>query len=142
MSKKIISRLLVLILIFTMSSGMVYAGDDIPDEEIYVEEPEDEASDEEICAEESGDEVSGEEIPVQAPGDEIAKEVIIIISKKANMNDVFYSIAGEKKYEVSNKKLASVDKKGVLTVKKVGTVDVNCLTKTDGKWVIADTRTF
>ena len=128
MSKKIISRLLVLILIFTMSSGMVYAGDDIPDEEVYVEE--------------SDEDASGEEIPVQAPGDEIAKEVFIIISKKANMNDVFYSVAGEKKYEVSNKKLASVDKKGVLTVKKAGTVDVNCLTKTDGKWVLADTRTF
>ncbi len=156
MNKKIISRLLILILIFTMSSGIVYAGDDVPDEEIcveepdedasdeeiYVEEPEEDASDEEVYVEEPEEDVSDEESLVQAPGDEIATEVFIIISKKANLNDVFYAITGDKKYEVSNKKLASVNNKGILTVKKAGTIDVNCLTKADGKWVIAETRTF
>ena len=162
MNKKIISSFLALILVFTIFSGTIYAADDSIGVDIYEEVTEDDSTgddiyeevteDNTVCeteeaadeTEEAADETeSGYIAGAEAETfDYSADNATIIMSKKADLNLYFYSVSGDKKFEVSNKKLASVNKKGILTVKKAGMLDVTCLKKEDGKWVNAATMTF
>ena len=158
MNKKLISRLLLLALLFSLYTGRAFAaGEDVQDEDVTEitgqEEScsgeEDAAPPDEIDPDEDyeDDEEESEEYPEINDGDVNAAEAAYfdkegksgycILCKKVDLNSFFGEVTGEKKYELSNKKIGKVSKKGILTIKKAGDVDVYCYVKEDGKWTKA-----
>ena len=146
MSKKIMGIMLTFILVFTAYPWAVYAGDDVPDGDLYEEEIVDAADteDEEYTSVTEGELVSYDDDndTDTEPGEDTEDEYPIIMSKKTDLNLYFSSVPGEKKYTSVNKKLASVNKKGILTVKKAGLIDIHCHRKEGTAWVYEGTITL
>ena len=168
MNKKLISRLLLFALIFSVSSGSVFAaGEDLADETIAeISEQDEEDAEEEFAApaddgvsdnyiandetepDEEGSDGSAEKTDDDVDSGEDSNDDpkgefrTVILCKKVDLNSFFGEYKGEKKYELSNKKIGTVNKKGILTIKKAGDLDVYCFVKENGKWTKVDETYF
>ena len=148
MSKRLSLFLLMLSIVFMSCKGFAFAAEDgLTADEADPGYEEDETAGVVDGAEEEAADTEEETADTEVEcGYEIlmveGEAVPVVFAKKFDVSVFFTEITGEKKYELSNKKLASVSKKGIVTVKKPGRLVVDCYLKEEGKWVQKGSRSF